>query len=198
MQVVNGKPTHYYSEDRNHNAHYVYVGMDRVFSANFSGMAKVGGTLVDSYNDPASPESNWAPYADISLTYTYLPGSYVQAGFHQDVSETSVATPSDASAGEDGGLTQYQETSVAYLDFTHQFSRKLTGSMVAQYIYSSYQYGAYEGDGENSVSVGVNLSYQFNRYLSADVGYNFDELFSDVDDRGNTRNRVYFGLTATY
>jgi hypothetical protein len=148
---------------------------------------------VDSYNDPASPESNWAPYADISLTYTYLPGSYVQGGFHQDINTTSVAAP-----GSDYRLTQYQETSVAYFDVTHQFNRKLTGNLIAQYIYSAYEYGAYNGDGENTVSVGVNLSYQFNRYLSADVGYNFDELFSDVDNRGNTRNRVYFGVTATY
>jgi len=49
----------------------------------------------------------------------------------------------------------------------------------------------------------LNLSYAFNPNLSAEVGYMFDRLDSDVmysltTDRSYSRNRVYIGLRAAY
>jgi hypothetical protein len=51
---------------------------------------------------------------------------------------------------------------------------------------------------------GVNLDYLISQHLSAEVGYAFDLLSSDVDDyfaddvRGFSRNRVYLGLRARF
>ncbi len=117
----------------------------------------------------------------------------LQVGFTQDINATDVATPSS-----DGHLTQYQESSVFYLNLTHQFDAKLTASLVGQYVYSDYKDGHYGGEADNEVNAGVNLNYQINRNFSANAGYNFDELFSDIDGRGYSRNRVYLGLTANY
>jgi hypothetical protein len=183
----------YYSDARDYNAHYVYIGAQHSFSPNFSGTGKVGASYVDSYNDPYNPSKSWAPYADISTSYAYQPGCYIQGGFRQDISATSEVAP--ASNGE---LTQYQETSVFYFDITHRIAPKLTGTLISQYTYSSFKSGAYSGQPENSVNVGVNLSYQINRHFSADAGYNFDEYFSDVAGRDSSRNRVYLGLSASY
>jgi len=45
--------------------------------------------------------------------------------------------------------------------------------------------------------LGVNCSYQVNTFISADAGYNYDRLDSEIG-RSFTRNRIYFGLRATY
>jgi hypothetical protein len=46
--------------------------------------------------------------------------------------------------------------------------------------------------------LGLNLEYRFNSNFSADVGYNYDRLESDLGGRSFDRNRVYLGITATY
>jgi hypothetical protein len=171
----------------------VYIGVDHVFSPNLSTAAKGGASYVDLYNDPVSTQQSWSPYADMSITYTYIPGCYVQAGFRQDINATS-----EAAVGSNGQLTQYQETSTVYLDCTHRFTPKLAGTVITQYTYSSFKDGAYENDGENNLSVGLNLSYQINRHFWADAGYNFDELFSNAGSRSNTHNVVYLGVGASY
>lgn len=190
---VASSPVPYYSDARNNNTHYGYVGVQHQFSPNLSGTVRGGVYYVDMYEDPISPSHSLAPYADISATYTFSPGSYLQGGFTQNMNATDVVAP-----GANGQLTQYQQSSVAYLNLTHQFDAKLTGSLVGQYAYSQFKDGAYGGLADNTVSAGVSLNYQISTHFSADAGYNFDELFSDIAGRDYSRNRVYIGLGANY
>lgn len=183
----------YRSESRNNNIHYGYVGVQHEFSPNLSATARGGISYIDMYNDPVSASHSLAPYADISATYTFTPGSYLQGGFTQNINATDVVAP-----GADHHLTQYQESSVAYMNLTHKFDSKLTGSLVGQYEYSQYKDGAYGDEGDNMVSAGVSLNYQINSHFSANAGYNYDELFSDIAGREYSRNRVYIGLGANY
>jgi hypothetical protein len=191
--ITPGGLVQYFSDARDNQIHYGYVGVTHKFSPNLSATAQAGASYVDNYNDPISSTTSWTPYADISATYTFTPGSFLLAGFTQDISPTSVASP-----GADGHLTQYQESSIFYMNLTHQFDAKLSGSLVGQYVYSSFKDGVYDSQADNEVNVGVNLTYQFNRYISADAGYSFNELFSDVAGRSYSRNRVYLGLAARY
>jgi hypothetical protein len=46
--------------------------------------------------------------------------------------------------------------------------------------------------------VGLNCQYRFNPHFSAELGYSYDLLDSDIPGRGFDRNRVYAGVTATY
>jgi hypothetical protein len=193
QQIAPPTTVRYYSDSRNYRAHYGYIGAEHVFSPSLSATGKVGASYVDLYNDPLGSSDSWAPYADLSATYTYVPGSYVQLGFRQDISATSEAMP-----GSDGQLTQYQRVSTAYADWTHRFDSKITGSVIGQYSYASFKDGAFDGQPENTVNVGVNLNYQFNQHFWAEAGYNFDELFSNASNRGYTRNRVYIGVGASY
>lgn len=184
---------YYSSSARNSYTHYGYVGLSEEFSPNLSGMGRVGVSYTDVYNDPVSPYNSLAPYADINLTYTYTPGSYVQVGFTQNQNATDVVAP-----GSNGQLTQYQESSIFYMDVNHQFTPKLSGSLVNQYAYSVYKDGAYGGTGDNSISTGVNFNYQINRNFSANAGYNFNDLSSSISGRSYNRNVVYLGLGANY
>ncbi len=54
------------------------------------------------------------------------------------------------------------------------------------------------GETDNFYMLGLNLSYQFTRLISGEVGYNYDLLTSDIPQRGYSRNRVYVGVTAAY
>jgi hypothetical protein len=182
----------FYSRDRNSYSDQVHAGVKYDFLANLTGSASAGAQYVDSYNESGPGAEAWSPYANVSLTYTYLPGSYVQLGFDQGNNATYVAE-----ATTDGGLTQYQESSTFSGSINHHFTEKLIGSVLAQYSYSEFHGGASIGP-EALYSAGVNLTYIINQYLSTDVGYNYDKLRSDLPGTAYERNRVYIGLTATY
>jgi hypothetical protein len=191
-ELISAPPYNYHSDSRNSYTHQVHVGLQHQFTANLGGTISAGAQYTDSYNDPLDNSGSWSPYANISLNYTYLPGSYVQVGFSQNVNSTYVAQ-----VASNGSLTQYQESSTIFGSVNHRFTEKLLGSAIAQYIYSDFHDGGSLGP-DVQYSLGLNLSYQFNHYLSADIGYNYDKLRSDVIGSAYERNRYYIGLTATY
>jgi hypothetical protein len=96
------------------------------------------------------------------------------------------------------------ETTVIYGQLTHQITAKLVGSLLGQYQMSTFNDGFYDDKSEDLLLVGVNLEYRFNPHWSAEVGYNYDMLDSEIKDtfgqeaRSYDRNRVYVGLRATY
>jgi hypothetical protein len=185
----------YNSSDRDSVTHYAYVGIEHEFTASLNGSLRGGVSDTDNYADPLNPSTSLAPYADLSLTYTYMPGSYVQLGFTQDINATSQVTPDNS-----GNITQYAQSSVVYLDVNHRFTPKLSGTMIGRMQHSTYQGGAASSQDETDYSLGVNLSYEINRHFSVEAGYNFDNAVtgSGVTDVSYTRNRVYLGLSANY
>ena len=84
------------------------------------------------------------------------------------------------------------------MDVNHQFNQKLSGSLTSQYQYSTFNSGAYSTNPDQNVSAGLNFNYMINRHFSANTGYNFSELLSDINGRSNSRNVVYLGLSANY
>jgi hypothetical protein len=97
-----------------------------------------------------------------------------------------------------GSITLSQQSSVIYGSINHQITPNLKGSLIGQVQFSSFNGGTYSGDVDDLYSAGANLSYAFNRHFSAEIGDNFDDLYSKVPGRGYTRNEVYAGVTATY
>jgi hypothetical protein len=183
----------YKSDARDSVTHYGYAGLQHAFTANLSGSAKVGASFTDNYNDPLYPSTSVSPYADVNLTYTYIPGSYLQVGFTHDINSTQIAQ-----ADATGHLTEYQESSVLYADINHRFTPKLLGTVVGRFQDSSYQGGSSSAGDDTSYSVGINLNYQINQHFSTEVGYNYDELSSGLGGLGFERNRVYIGVSANY
>jgi hypothetical protein len=129
----------------------------------------------------------------MSLTYTYLPGSYLQFGFTHDVSSTDQVTPDAA-----GKITQYANASVIYLDINHRITSKLIGTVIGRVQYNTFNGGVASSQDETDYSVGLNLSYFINPHFSVDGGYNFDDVVTGISGYAYTRNRVYLGLTANY
>lgn len=183
----------YKSDSRDSMSHSAYLGLSHQFTAAIYGSARGGVSYTDSYNDPLQKSTSLSPYADLSVSYTYIPGSYVQIGFTHDINSTDVA-----SLDADGGITQYQESSVLYASVNHRFSPKLLGTAIGRFVNSTFHGGANNNVSDETYGLGVNFSYQINRHFSADVGYNYDVLESALQGRGYVRNRVYLGLTASY
>jgi hypothetical protein len=178
------------SDARDSIGHYVYVGADYDLTAKLRATARVGGQFTD-YSE--ADECSVSPYADASLTYVFLPRSSVTVGVRHDRNSTDIVSPDGK-----GRPTLDAESTVAYLQVIHQITSKLNASFLGQYQTSEFNDGHSDGDVEDLILLGVNFGYSFNRHFSAEAGYNYDILSSDVMGRNYHRNRVYLGVRATY
>jgi len=186
------KSPYFYSDDRNTRSHIVYVGVEHNLLANLHVSANAGVQEVDYYN--ASPStSSLQPYGELSVDYTYAPGSYVELGFHQQENATDVVSPS-----KNGKITQSQESSVIFATVNHQVTQKLLATAIINFQNSVYNGGSNANEADQTYSFGSDLKYSFTQHFSAMLGYNFDDLQSNIPGRSYSRNRVYLGVTATY
>jgi hypothetical protein len=192
-QVPNTAPAKFYfSDSRNNTSDFGYVGLQRNFLPNLNASAKVGAQYTDNYGD--SSPSTVTPYVVASASYTYSPGSYLQLGVTHEQNATDVVAPNV----NNGRITQSQESTVVSTSVNQQITPKLLGTVIGTFQYSTYNQGAFENEADEDYGLGLNLSYAFNQHFSTEVGYNFDDLQSNVPGRAYSRNRVYLGVTAAY
>ncbi|MDB6111146.1 MAG: hypothetical protein JWR69_2896 [Pedosphaera sp.] len=177
-------------------AHSFYVGAEHTFRRDLSGSAKAGVQYVDNYNNPFIGNSV-NPYADLSLSYNYSDKGTVTAGFHSAVNQTD-ETFNPGGITSLGTLVQNQESATLYGSALYKITPKLTGTLTGQFQNSTFVGGFADGKSDQFYLVGLNLAYQFTHYISAEIGYNYDNLKSDLPGRGYDRNRVYAGITASY
>ncbi len=180
------------SDERDSQSHYAYVGVDYDITAKLRASVRVGAQFT-TYSEADEDSAN--PYADASMTYTFIPGTSLEAGIRHSRSATDVSAVDTS-----GNPTLDAEATAMYAAIHHRLMRNLTASVIGQYQISTFDDGANDGDTEELFLVGVNFEYHFNRHFSAEAGYNYDQLKSDlqVGSRGYERNRFYVGLKATY
>ena len=183
----------YYSDSRNSRSHAVYGGVGYSFSPNLIFSSKVGAQYADYYNDPQQT-TTLNPYGNLSLSYTYRPGCFAEIGLTESMNTTDEVSVNT----NDGSITLAQQSTVVYGSLNHLLTPKLTGSLIGQLQFSSYDSGEYANQVDNFYTVGINFSYAVNRHLSLNLGNNFDDLVSPIPGRGYSRNEVYAGVTATY
>jgi hypothetical protein len=183
----------YNSDSRNSRSYFAYVGLERSMLSNLSFNGRVGFQYTDNFNDPSGNDTSLNPYADLSLIYTYLPGSYAQFGFTQTQNATD-----QTDVNSSGHIAMFTDSSTVYASLNHKITPKLMGTAIARWQHSIYSGGPYDGDADDYFNLGLNFSYSFNPHFSAEAGYNFDNLQSDVPGNDYTRNRVYLGVSATY
>jgi hypothetical protein len=94
-------------------------------------------------------------------------------------------------------LTLDAQSAVVYGSLNQRITSRFFGGLLLQYQNSTFNGGVYDNKTERYFLLGVNLRYAFNPYLSADAGYNYDNVDSEVG-RTYDRNRVYIGVTASY
>jgi len=175
--------------DRSSTSHYAYLGADHSFNPQLQGSLRVGAQFTD-YDK--FDNSNISPYVDGSINYRYNPESYALLGVRHARNPTDVAFVSN------GTPTLDQETTTVYTSISHKIGGKLTASALAQVQFSEFEAGLADSESELFLLTGVNLSYEINKFLDAEVGYNYDRLDSDLPFRSYSRNRIYIGLRASY
>jgi hypothetical protein len=176
-------------DDRDAVSHKVYVGVEQQVSTQFKVSARVGGQYTD-FDKLEGDELS--PYAEVSGSYNYLPGSYFQFGFLHDRNATDMGIPDGDEVVTD------QQSSTLFASITHRITPRLDGSVIGRLQRSEFKNGGLDGDLDYFAMLGLNLEYRFNPNWSTEVGYNLDRLDSDVSDRSFTRNRIYAGVRATY
>ena len=180
-----------FSKSRDSRSHYVYAGIEHNFLRNLTGSARAGGQFISYYNTPTG-DSAVSPYADLNLRYTYGVGSHAELGFQHQRNAT------DAFSATATSITTDQESSTVYGSITHAFTPKLIGNLNARYQMATYTGGSLNNQTDDILLLGGSLEYRFNRHISAEVGYNYDKITSNVPGREYDRNRVFLGMTASY
>jgi hypothetical protein len=205
--LVNGIPTvvGYGPEERDSTSHYFYLGVDQGITPTLNGSLRAGAQYTE-YNDlnavkilnPGIEDSGWSPYVDANATWLYMPGSYAQLGVRHQLAQTDVGF-----IGSSPNLDA--ESTSVYGSVNHRFFGSFVASLIGQYQHSTYDDGFGEDIGDDYFMAGVNLTWEINRFLAAEVGYNYDRLDSELSsndfsgwNRSFTRNRVYIGIRGTY
>jgi hypothetical protein len=187
----------YYSQNRDLMSHSVTVGAKYAATANLSITGQAGFTYNDNYN-LASFDTQQAgsiqPAASVAVTYTYLPGDYVQVG----LTEASIPVATSDPNKFNGSLTLYQQATVFYAAINQQITPKLTGSLTGNYQYATYVGGNSDGQSQNFASLGLNLAYAIDPWVSVDAGYNLYYLTSTAALPGYSRNIGYASVTASF
>jgi hypothetical protein len=181
------------SDDRNSNGHTFYGGVEHAFTPDIAAKLTAGAQFYDFYNDAAA-SSETSPYVEGSLTYRYRATSSVQAGLSFMQSPIDTVAPTGT-----GSYVLNAESLVFYGSWVHEILPKLYSNVNGAFQQSRYNGGSVDGDSTFYYRVGVGLAYEFTKYLSANLGYNWDQ--ADAPDQLNqsyNRNRVYIGLTASY
>jgi hypothetical protein len=205
--IVGGVPAivGYPSDERDSTSHYFYLGVDQGITPTLNGSVRVGAqyTKYDDLNivsrlNPNVDDSRWSPYIDANVTWLYMAGSYAQLGVRHQRAQTDVGF-----IGTSPNLDA--ESTSVYGSLNHRFLGSFIASVVAQYQHSTYEDTFNSDTSDDYFLAGVNLTYEINKFLAAEIGYNYDRLDSELSsinfsgwNRSFTRNRVYIGIRGTY
>jgi len=173
---------------RDNDSHFVTVGVNQHISPTMDASAKVG-IQYTQYESPLYKD-NTSPYAEGSFRWAYYEGSSMQLG----VKHARIATDVRAVAGSP--IADQEATSV-YVSVNHAITGKITAAAMVQYQHSDYDNGG--ASAADEILFGsVTLGYQFTPQISAEVGYSYDRLDSDLALRSYSRNRVFVGTRLNF
>ena len=181
-------------------SYFVYGGFDHSFSPAFTGSLRAGAQVQDFYNyTSAATGQDYGteihPYVDVSLSYAFQAGSTAQVGVIHRANPTDIT----GSYSVQGFQPTLQQVSTAfYGNISHAITSKLTGSLMGTFQTSEFVDG-YNGVTEQWWSLGANLSYALVKNVSLTAAYYYDLLNDDtIASRNYNRNRVFFGISASY
>lgn len=176
---------------RDNKSHYATVGVRHHLNPQVDLSAKAG--VQYTIYDSALFDDTVGPYAEANAMWQYMQGSSLQLGV------THRRIPTDVRLVSGFAIADAEATSV-YVALNHQITGKISAQAMGQYQHATYgdsTPGAPE-DSDDLFYGGVTLTYQFNPYIGAEVGYAYDRLDSDLGLRSFTRNRVWIGTRLNY
>ncbi len=200
--LVKTGSANYKASIRDNHSHYAFTGLDHFFTPDLSASLRVGIQATEYYNDSASTGS-FGPYVDLSSTWKYREDGALTLGFSHRRTQTDLIGNTTTQVTSLSNLSLDQDVSTFYLNFSQKITPKLTATLNGQFQSANLKGGLVGNDTEQFSTLGLNLTYEFSRFLRGDLGYNYDDLNSNVavspgQTRSYDRNRVYVGITASY
>jgi hypothetical protein len=195
------------SNVRSDDAHYVYAGAEEDFTKTIHGSVRVGAEYVDYYNAIDSdgnrhPTDRVSPYAEASLDVRPA----VADEFKLGVKVVHSATDEIGVLGQPPILDAF--TKAVFIANTYKITEAWTAGVNGSFQDSSFVGGGGNlsapgagGDRGKSQEFGiaaVNVSYHFNKWLSADAGYVYNRLVSNIPGRDYVRNFVFLGFQGSW
>jgi hypothetical protein len=179
------------SSIRDNRQHSVYLGLDHQFRPDFYGSVQAGATYYDYYRDHST---SFGPYARLSLTYVYALESSISAGFQEG------RTASDVVGTDINNVVTDVEASVLFAKLRQRIVPNLFANLSGTAQRSQFNGGGVDINNKTEYfyELGANLEYQFNSHFSAEAGYDFDHLDSQLKLRSYYRNKFYVGATASF
>ena len=167
---------------KNKRSNFILTGVDYTAGENLSASARVG---MES-RSRESQRSATAPYAELSLRYTYSPGSFLSTGYAYTYEESS-----DPSRFTDTKVNRL------FVNLQHHLSALLSASASIDYEPSKLQGLRGLPDlSETTTRFGLGLSWLPTKNWTLSATFDLDEVSSDDANRGQNRNR--FGLNARF
>jgi hypothetical protein len=183
---------------RDNESHYVFLGVDHTFNPQLNASIR-GGVQYTEYTAITPKQDTVSPYAEAGISYTYTQNSYVSLNIRHSRAATAVLAPPLAGAtGVSAVPTLDAESTLAQISVNHQLTGKLNVTGIVGFQYSEFYGGSLNDFSENYLFGGVTLTYDINKFLAAETGYNYDRLDSDQAFRSFTRNRIFVGIRASY
>ncbi len=175
------------------HSHFLMGGVDHKISDVWLVSAR-GGAEMRNFDQG---DDSLAPYFSLNTSYSYAPNSSASLFYSHSLSLTDVGTYT-VQMNDTIGLNVYHA-------FTPDFGLR---------VGSAFSWGEYDAEntiddgawgevvaqdfGEFSMYLDAALSYTFNEHFSAELGYIFSHLDSELPGRDYDRNRYYIGLRGTY
>lgn len=191
----NTGPNPIYPKFRDSQAHTVFLGVDHTFNPQLTGSLR-GGAMMVSYQNQNNSKVRTNPYVDGSLSYRYQEGCNAQVG----VRHTRVATDMTGTfqVGNNQPLTMDSEATVGYVSINHAITEKLLGSLMLSHQASTFRGGSLNNQSEAYTALTSSMSFEINKFVSLEGGYNYDLLSTDVAARSYHRNYGWIGIKASY
>ena len=179
--------TEYETSPRDSDSHMAYLGVLHTFTPQWSARAQAGA----EYRKAESFKGEYAPFAAVSTSYQFLPGSSVTAGYNTSLQDT------------DASIYNFSESHRGYISLTSQLSYDLKLETGADFVLSEYSsnqqlFGLPTDAEETTLVYRITLLYRITPQMFADLGYSFTTVESDFIGRSYDRNLVSAGIKYVY
>jgi hypothetical protein len=181
------------AEEKNTRSHTFYLGARHEFNRKLQGEGSLGVDLSEYYNNFPDSRLNVTPFAEISGTYGYQPGSNLKLGLN--VFRTPTDFGYDAASGE---LTLDQLTMALTATMTHRITSRITGVFSGRYQHSVYNGGSLDGEADDYLTFQIGADYKIRENLFGSLNYSFNNLSSSRPGLEYSRNRISIGIRAVY
>ena len=179
----------YFSVNNDSQTHFILGGANYSFNQRLKASFSAGVEFRE-YFDADGDETS--PYAEGVVTYDISKNSHVSLNARYGIEE-GVLFVGNSKA----------DTVRAGIDYTQNFTARISGYVSFYYTHAAYQTLTEENDSvpdfnESTYDVAVGARYAINRHFAAEIGYTHTSFDSQLADRSYERNRYFGGVRISF